>query len=144
MIQNPFNPTTIFTRYRYITIALLLTLTHYMMPTAFGRVVWVTVLSEIIYIIIGNLIVVNAQKQHVRTYVTLWMIGMCTFAAEIFFFGDTLNKVFPNPLMWQSILYTVVMSLLFVKPIEKFINHKYPDLDNPTRGKKQPEPSEKP
>ena len=134
MIQNPFNPTTIFTRYRYITIALLLILTHYMMPTMFGRVVWV----------IGNLIVSTAQKQHVRTYVTLWMIGMLTFAAEIFFFGDTLNKVFPNPLTWQSVLYTVVMLLLFVRPIEKFINHKYPDLDNPTRGKKQPESSEKP
>lgn len=144
MIQNPFNPTTIFTRYRYITIALLLTLTHYMMPTMFSRVVWVTVLSEIIYIIIGNLIVSAAQKQYVRTYVTLWMIGMLTFAAEIFFFGDTLNKVFPNPLTWQSVLYTVVMSLLFVRPIEKFINHKYQDLDNPTRGKKQPESSEKP
>lgn len=143
MIQNPFNPTTIFTRYRYITIALLLVLTHYMIPTAFGRVTWVTGLSEIIYIIIGNLIVVNAQKQHVRTYVTLWMIGMCVFAVELFSFVETLQKVFHNPFDWKCLLYTIVVATIFAKPVEQFVDHKYPDFDHPTqREMKQPNTGE--
>ena len=143
MIQNPFNPTTIFTRYRYITIALLLVLTHYMIPTAFGRVTWVTGLSEIIYIIIVNLIVVNAQKQHVRTYVTLWMIGMCVFAVELFSFVETLQKVFPNPFDWKCLLYTIVVATIFAKPVEQFVDHKYPDFDHPTqRETKQPNTGE--
>lgn len=143
MIQNPFNPTTIFTRYRYITIALLLALTHYMIPTAFGRVAWVTGLSEIIYIIIGNLIVVNAQKQHVRTYVTLWMIGMCVFVVELFSFVETLQKVFPNPFDWKCLLYTIVVATIFAKPVEQFVDHKYPDFDHLTqRETKQPNTGE--